>query len=78
MMQSTACNALHQVPQRPARWLLMTHDRMHEHDFKLSHEFLAVMLGVQRPTASVVAATLQPAGLIRYGHGRVTVVNRKG
>ena len=78
MMQSTACNALHQVPQRAARWLLMTHDRMHEQDFHLSHEFLAVMLGVQRPTVSVVAATLQQAGLIRYTHGRVTVKNRKG
>ena len=78
MMQSTACNALHQVQQRCARWLLTTHDRMHEQDFHLSHEFLAVMLGVQRPTVSVVAATLQHAGLIRYTHGHVSVVNRKG
>ena len=78
MMQSTACNALHQVPQRAARWLLMTHDRMHGQDFNLSHEFLAIMLGVQRPTVSVVAGTLQQAGLIRYTHGRVTVRNRKG
>ena len=73
MMQSTACNALHNVQQRCARWLLMTHDRMHEQDFNLSHEFLAVMLGVHRPTVSVVAGTLQKAGLIRYTHGRVTV-----
>jgi len=78
MMQSAACNALHQVPGRAARWLLMTHDRMHEQDFNLSHEFLAVMLGVQRPTVSIVAATLQQAGLIRYTHWRVTVRNRKG
>jgi CRP-like cAMP-binding protein len=78
MMQSAACNALHQVSQRAARWLLMTHDRMHQQDFHLSHEFLAVMLGVQRPTVSVVAATLQDAGLIRYTHGRVTVRNRQG
>ena len=78
MMQSTACNAVHQVPQRCARWLLMTHDRMHEQDFKLSHEFLAVMLGVQRPTVSVIAGTLQEAGLIRYMHGRVTVRDAKG
>ena len=78
MMQSTACNALHQVQQRCARWLLTTHDRMHEQDFHLSHEFLAVMLGVQRPTVSVVAGTLQQAGLIRYIHGHVTVVNRQG
>jgi CRP-like cAMP-binding protein len=78
MMQSTACNALHDVQQRCARWLLMTHDRMHEQDFHLSHEFLAVMLGVQRPTVSVVAETLQQAGLISYVHGRVTVRDRKG
>jgi CRP-like cAMP-binding protein len=78
MMQSTACNALHQVQQRCARWLLTTHDRMHEQDFHLSHEFLAVMLGVQRPTVSAVAATLQNSGLIRYTHGRVTVRNRQG
>jgi CRP-like cAMP-binding protein len=78
MMQTTACNVLHQVKQRCARWLLMTHDRMHEQDFHLSHEFLAVMLGVQRPTVSVVAGTLQEAGLIRYAHGRVTVRDRKG
>ena len=78
MMQSTACNVMHHVQQRCARWLLMTHDRMHERDFNLSHEFLAVMLGVQRPTVSVVAGTLQEAGLIRYTHGRITVTNRKG
>ena len=78
MVQTTACNVLHPVQQRCARWLLMTHDRMHEQDFKLSHEFMAVMLGVQRPTVSVVAGTLQQAGLIRYTHGRVTVRDRKG
>jgi CRP-like cAMP-binding protein len=78
MMQTTACNALHQVQQRCARWLLMTHDRMHGENFNLSHEFLAVMLGVQRPTVSVVAATLQEAGLIGYTHGRVTVRDRQG
>lgn len=77
MMQTSACNARHPVPQRCARWLLMTHDRMQAHDFTLSHEFLAVMLGVRRPTVSAVAATLQKAGLIRYVHGRVTVLDRK-
>lgn len=77
VIQATACNALHDVRQRCARWLLMTHDRMHEQDFHLSHEFLAVMLGVQRPSVSVVAETLQKAGLIRYVHGHVTVTNRQ-
>ncbi len=78
MMQSTACNALHDVQQRCARWLLTTHDRMHEQDFNLSHEFLAMMLGARRPTVSVVASALQQAGLIRYSHGHVTVRDRKG
>jgi CRP-like cAMP-binding protein len=78
MMQCTACNALHPVQQRCARWLLMTHNRMHQQDFTLSHEFLAMMLGVQRPTVSVVAATLQHAGFIEYTHGRVTVLDRAG
>ena len=78
MMQSTACNALHPVQQRCARWLLTTHDRMHQQDFHLSHEFLAIMLGVQRPTVTVVAGTLQEAGLIRYSHGRITVRDRNG
>jgi Mn-dependent DtxR family transcriptional regulator len=56
----------------------MTHDRMRGQDFALSHECLAAMLGVQRPTVSKVAAGLRRAGLIRYTHGRVSVRNRKG
>lgn len=78
MMQSTACNARHQVQERCARWLLMTHDRVHEQDFHLSHEFLAMMLGVRRPTVTVVAGGLQQAGLISYKHGLVRVLDRKG
>jgi CRP-like cAMP-binding protein len=78
MMQTTACNAVHPVSHRCARWLLMTHDRMHRQDFTLSHEFLAAMLAVQRPTVSEVAGKLQKAGFIRYRHGRVTVQHRKG
>ena len=77
MMQSTACNALHSVEQRCCRWLLTTHDRMHQQDFNLSHEFLATMLGARRPTVTAVAGTLQAAGLIRYTHGHVTVLDRK-
>ena len=56
----------------------MTHDRMHEQDFHASHEFLAIMLGVQCPTVSVVAGTLQQAGFIRYAHGHVSITDRKG
>jgi CRP-like cAMP-binding protein len=78
MMQSVACNILHPLRQRCARWLLSTHDRIHSDEFGLSHEFLAIMLGAQRPTVTVVAGTLQKAGLIHYKHGRLVVQNRKG
>jgi CRP-like cAMP-binding protein len=56
---------------------LMTHDRVGRDEFHLSHEFLAMMLGSTRPTVTVVAGTLQKAGLIRYTHGRITIVDRK-
>jgi len=78
MMQSVACNTLHNLRQRCARWLLSTQDRVHGDEFGLSHEFLAIMLGAQRPTVTVVAGALQKDGLIRYKHGRITVLNRKG
>ena len=57
------------VQERCCRWLLMTHDRVHQDEFHLSHEFLAMMLGSTRPTVTVVAGTLQKAGLIKYSHG---------
>jgi CRP-like cAMP-binding protein len=78
MMQSTACNALHHVTERCPRWLLMTHDRVEGDSFQLSQEFLAVMLGVRRQTVSLVANTLQKAGLITYRHGYLTVLDRVG
>jgi hypothetical protein len=78
MMQSTACMALHPVQERCARWLLMTHDRVRADQFSLSHEFLAMMLGSSRPTVSIIAGTLQAAGLIRYRHGRITIADRHG
>ena len=77
MMHVTACNALHSVEERCCRWLLMVHDRVRQDSFMLTHEFLAVMLGVRRPTVSTVAASLQSAGLIRYSHGQMTIVDRK-
>lgn len=78
MMQSAGCLALHAVQERCCRWLLMTHDRVRCDDFYLSHEFLAMMLGSTRPTVSVVASTLQKAGLITYVHGRIRIVDRRG
>jgi CRP-like cAMP-binding protein len=76
VMQSTACNAVHTVEQRLARWLLLAHDRVGRDEFPLTQEFVAMMLGVARPTVSVVAGTLQKAGLIKYRHGHVTIVDR--
>ena len=77
IMQSTACNAVHSVEQRLARWLLMAHDRMGTTEFPITQEFLAMMLGATRPTVTVVAGTLQRAGLIRYQRGRITIVDRR-
>jgi CRP-like cAMP-binding protein len=76
IMQSTACNAVHTVEQRLARWLLMAHDRMGTDTFPLTQEFVAMMLGVARPTVTVVAGTLQKARLITYQRGNVNVVDR--
>ena len=77
IMQSTACNAVHSVEQRLARWLLMAQDRMGSDEFPLTQEFVAMMLGATRPTVTVVAGTLQRAGLITYHRGHVTIVDRE-
>jgi CRP-like cAMP-binding protein len=76
--QTAACNHAHAIEQRMCRWLLMTHDRVGENDFPLTQEFLAQMLGVRRPSVTVVAGMLQQAGLVRYSRGRITIVNREG
>jgi CRP-like cAMP-binding protein len=76
--QSAACNHFHNIDQRCCRWLLMTHDRMQSDEFLLTQEFLAMMLGVQRPGLSIVAGALQRAGLIRYSRGTVTILDRAG
>ena len=76
IMQSTACNAVHSVEQRLARWLLMAHDRVGENQFPLTQEFVAMMLGVARPTVTIVAGTLQKAGLITYRRGSVAILDR--
>ncbi len=78
VMQSTACNAIHSVEQRLARWLLMAHDRVERDEFPLTQEFAAMMLGATRPTVTVVAGLLQKADLIAYQRGRITVVDRRG
>jgi CRP-like cAMP-binding protein len=74
--QSVACNRLHTVDERCARWLLMTLDRVHGESFALTHEFLSLMLGVRRAGVTVAMGTLQGAQIIRYTRGRVTVLDR--
>jgi CRP-like cAMP-binding protein len=77
IMQCTACNALHSVTQRCCRWLLQTRDRVDDDTFSLKQEFLAVMLGVHRPTVTVVLRALQREGLITSRYGRIRILERK-
>jgi CRP-like cAMP-binding protein len=76
--QSTACNRLHPVEQRLCRWILMSHDRVGSDQIQLTQDFLAQMLGVRRASVSIVAATLQKAGFIRYRRGLIDVLDRRG
>lgn len=76
--QSVACNRLHTIEARFARWILMTHDRVDGNELNLTQEFLAYMLGVQRPSISLVASAFQHAGLIRYHRGHVEILDRRG
>ena len=75
--QIAACNRLHEVNERLARWLLMTQDRVGSHDLPLTQEFLAQMLGTRRSSVTVSAGTLQEAGLIAYTRGNVTILDRR-
>jgi CRP-like cAMP-binding protein len=74
--QTAACNGRHGLEQRLARWLLMAHDRVDGDELPLTQDFIAIMLGVHRPSVTVTAGILQRAGLIRYAGGRITVLDR--
>jgi CRP-like cAMP-binding protein len=74
--QTAACNRLHDVEQRLARWLLMTQDRMDSGSLPITHDFLATMLGTDRPSVSLAAGVLQKKKLIEYTRGAVKIVNR--
>ena len=76
--QSAACNRIHSIEERCCRWILMTHDRVGSDQFLLTQEFLCQILGVRRPSVSVVTAILQKAGLINYSRGRMTILDREG
>lgn len=77
VMQTVACNALHSTEQRMAKWLLMSADRADGAGIPLTHEIFAEMLGVGRPTVSLVARKLQTAGVISYARGRIAIENRR-
>jgi CRP-like cAMP-binding protein len=77
IMQCAACNALHDVKQRCCRWLLQTQDRVESDVFSMKHEFLAIMLGVHRPTVTLVMRALQDEGLISSRYGRIRILRRK-
>jgi CRP-like cAMP-binding protein len=76
--QSVACNRLHSLEERCARWLLITHDRVDGDEFKLTQEFLSFMLGVHRPAVTLAAGVLQKAGYIHYSRGKIVVTDRAG
>jgi len=76
--QTAACNGLHSVRSRWCRWLLTTHDRVGGIDLTVTQDFVASMLGVRRPTVTLITAELAKAGLIRAHRGRITVLDRPG
>jgi CRP-like cAMP-binding protein len=75
--QSVACNGLHPIQKRCCRWMLMTHDRVGANKFPLTHEFLAMMLGVARPGVSEVLVLLRKKRLLDYKRGIMTILDRK-
>jgi CRP-like cAMP-binding protein len=76
--QSAACNAIHTIEARLSRWLLRCRDLTGSEDLPLTQEFIAQMLGVRRTSVSIVANTLQQAGLIKYKRGHIRVLDLDG
>ena len=76
--QTAACNARHPIENRLGRWLLIAHDCAEMDDFAMTQEFMAIMLGVNRPGVTIAARMLSQAGLIRYARGRMTITDRPG
>ena len=76
--QASACNRFHPIEERLARWLLMTHDRMHSGEFQITQEFLSNMLGVRREAVNKAAKALQDRELIKYTRGNVSIINVRG
>lgn len=78
MQQTAACNALHTADRRLCRWIVQVRDRIDDDVIRLTHDFLAQMLAVRRPTVSLIAYGLQQAGLIRYQRGKISILDREG
>jgi CRP-like cAMP-binding protein len=78
MAVAGACNRLHTIEQRCARWLLMTQDRVDGAEFVLTQDFLAKMLGIRRGGVNAVAASFKKNGMIRYSRGKMLVLSRAG
>jgi CRP-like cAMP-binding protein len=76
--QTAACNRLHSIEQRCARWLLMAYDRVLSEKMPMTHEFLASMLGVRRAGVTTTAGELQRSGLISYRQGEITIRDHAG
>lgn len=76
--QLAACNRLHNVYERCARWILMTHDRVGSNVLPLTHEFLAMMLGTRRSGVTIAVATLREAGFLSSVQGKIEVLDRSG
>src|SRR5437868_15240643 len=74
--QLAACNRLHEIEKRLARWMLMCQDRIDSDLLPMTHEFFAQMLGAGRPSVTLAAGVLQRAGIIRYTRGKVSILNR--
>jgi CRP-like cAMP-binding protein len=78
LLQTAACNSFHEVEMRLARWLLMTDDRSNLARFRLTHQFLADLLGVQRGAVTIAAGRLQSRKIINYTRGQINILSRSG
>src|SRR5476651_1559373 len=76
--QTAACNRFHVVTQRMARWMLMTRDRVNSNEFRITQQFLALMLGVRRPGVTVAMCSLRERKLITYRRGTITILDHEG